>query len=113
MCILGLVCYLQPLGNKSVNWQLFSGWLILFWLEHVCVPFSDMHQKSEKQKCRPHQGRRSTERLFVKGVALHIERILSAQGTVASPSPVAGSDVAIGPLLMLKLDYPTLQVGMA
>ena len=31
---------------------------------------------------------------------------LSAQGTVASLSPVAGSDVAIGPLLMLEVSLP-------
>ncbi len=58
-----------------------------------------MHQEP-KNKNRP------GIRAVVRGDSLselcvpRIER-LPAQGTVASPGPVAGSDVAIGPLLML------------
>src|SRR2546427_2449338 len=56
--------------------------------------------RSRKNKNRP------SIRAVVRGDSLselcvpRIER-LPAQGTVASPGPVAGSDVTIGPLLML------------
>src|SRR3989442_5765908 len=63
------------------------------------APFLGMHQEP-KNKNRP------SIRAVVRGDSLselcvpRIER-LPAQGTVASPGPVAGSDVTIGPLLML------------
>jgi len=63
------------------------------------APFLGMHQEP-KNKNRP------GIRAVVRGDSLselcvpRIER-LPAQGTVASPGPVAGSDVTIGPLLML------------
>ena len=63
------------------------------------APFLGMHQEPKKQN-------RPSIRAAVRGDSLselcvpRIER-LPAQGTVASPGPVAGSDVTIGPLLML------------
>jgi len=63
---------------------------------------------SQKQERRPiHQAAKIAGDFLRNFTVPHIKRP-SAYGTVASLSPVAGSDVAIGPLLMLTLGYHTL-----
>ena len=64
------------------------------------APFLGMHQEPKKQKPPEHQGGHFEETRFRNSV-FRASSGSAAQGTVASPGPVAGSDVTIGPLLML------------
>src|SRR5437879_607129 len=64
------------------------------------APFLGTHQEPKKQKPPEHQGGHFEETRFRNSV-FRASSGSAAQGTVASPGPVAGSDVTIGPLLML------------
>src|SRR3989442_6883822 len=64
------------------------------------APFLGMHQEPKKQKPPEHRGGHFEETRFRNSV-FRASSGSAAQGTVASPGPVAGSDVTIGPLLML------------
>jgi len=64
------------------------------------APFLGMHQEPKKQKPPRASGRLFEETRFRNSV-FRASSGSAAQGTVESPGPVAGSDVTIGPLLML------------
>src|SRR5437899_11139412 len=63
--------------------------------------FCGMHQEPKKQKPPEHQGGGHFEETRFRNSVFRASSGSAAQGTVASPGPVAGSDVTIGPLLML------------
>src|SRR5437879_12776806 len=63
--------------------------------------FCGMHQEPKKQKPPEHQGAVHFEETRFRNSVFRASSGSAAQGTVASPGPVAGSDVTIGPLLML------------
>jgi len=60
-----------------------------------------MHQEAKKQRPPEHQGGCHFEETRFRNPGFRASSGPAAQGTVASPGPVAGSDVTIGPLLML------------
>ena len=93
--------------NKCGPGLRYSDSLIFFLVQHVCVPFGDMHQESENKNA-VHIRDGVLQRDYLSRLwPCTSSGFLSAQGTVASLSPVAGSDVATGPLLMLKSAYHT------
>jgi hypothetical protein len=64
-------------------------------------PLTGYASGAENKKPPKHQGGYHFEETYFRNSGFRASSGSAAQGTVASPGPVAGSDVTIGPLLML------------